>query len=170
VGAGLGLIAELASGLRGTPASTPGAGALQALAPASLQWVWAVLAVAGLALAILLAVALARVQRRALFASSREIVRAAEEIAEGRYDRMPALAADDPLLPAASALARLTGSVRQQTLEVERRLRLVEEVLQVTQDTVVLVTDPGGDVRYVSPAAETLFGWKPGEGVGERLE
>src|SRR6185436_5654643 len=57
-----------------------------------------------------------------------------------------------------------------QTLEVERRLRLVEEILQVTQDTVVLITDPGGDVRYVSPAAETLFGWKPGEGVGERLE
>ena len=144
--------------------------ALQALPGVTTQWIWALLAMAGLALAIVLAIALARVQRRALFASSREIVRAAEELAEGRYDRMPTLAADDPLLPAASALAKLTGSIRQQTLEIERRLRLLEEILQTTHDTVIVITDGGGDVRYASPAAEALFGWKPGEAVGERLE
>lgn len=148
----------------------PHQGPLQALPVAATQWIWAIVAMAGLTLAIFLAIALARVQRRALFASSREIVRAAEEIAEGRFDRMPALAADDPLLPAASALAKLTGSIRQQTLEIERRLRLVEEILQKTSDTVILITDGGGDVRYASPAAEALFGWKPGEAVGERLE
>jgi hypothetical protein len=65
--------------------------ALQVLPSAPPQWIWAIGTVAVLGLAIGLVVALVRVQRRALFASSREIVRAAEEIAEGRFDRMPAL-------------------------------------------------------------------------------
>lgn len=126
--------------------------------------------VLGLALGILLALGVARVGRRGLYASSREIVRAAEDLAEGRFDRPASLASDDPLSTAAAALARLANANRAHTGDLERRLKLSEELLAVARGTALVVTDGLGEIRYASPGAESLLDWKPGEGAGQRIE
>jgi PAS domain S-box-containing protein len=125
---------------------------------------------AGVALVVVLALALSRAARRGLFSSSRELIRAADEMAEGRFDRPAALAADDPLAPAAAALSRLAGATRTQTNELERRIRFLDELVGSIREAAVLVTDAAGEIRYASPGADGLFGWRPGEVQGLRLE
>src|SRR4029453_462594 len=86
----------------------PHQGPLQALPVAATQWIWAIVAMAGLTLAIFLAIALARVQRRALFSSSPAIVPAPPGIAEGGFPRVPPLWGRSP--PPAGPRARSKSS------------------------------------------------------------
>ena len=112
---------------------------------------------------------LVRTTRRGAFAASREIVRAAEEIADGRYDRLPVLAEDDPLAPVATALDRIATSVRTRSAELERRLGMLEGILGAARETAVLLLDSDGDIRFGSAGAEIMFGWGSCEWAGKNV-
>lgn len=116
-----------------------------------------------------LALALARTARRGLFAASRELVRAAEEMAGGRYDKVPVLSAGDPLAPAAEALERLGTSVQACIESLERRVRMLDEIIGGARESVYLLTNTEGDLRFASAGAEALFGWTNAELTGRNL-
>lgn len=144
-------------------------GALQSPFPLAPEWIWAGVVAAAAAASVVFALALSRIARRGSFAASREIVRAAEEMAEGRYDHPPVLSPGDPLQPAAAALVRLAATVRGRTTELERRVRMLDDIVSSARDAVFLLTDTDGDIRFASAGAERLFGWPGGGGIGRNL-
>jgi PAS domain S-box-containing protein len=76
---------------------------------------------------------------------------------------------------ARGAPVRLVGLAQDVTEKVIAGERLSESetrylaVLETTTDTVVMI-DEGSIIRYVNPAVETQFGWRPEELAGKPLE
>lgn len=140
---------------------------IPALTPS--EWLLAGFAVAALGLAIILSISLARASRRAISSSMRELVRVATAISEGRLEPAPALAPDDPLAPIASALGMMSTSLKSRGQDLDGRLRTLEEILACADGAAVLLSDPDATIRYASPGAEALLGWRTGEGRGQPL-
>lgn len=133
------------------------------------DWVLAVFAIAALTLAIVLAVSLGRSNRRAISSSMRELTQAAREMAAGRSESVPTLPPEDPLSPLATAVGHLTTALQARAHELESNLRGLEEILLSADKTVILLADHDATIRYASPGAEKLFGWRSGEGRGRPL-
>jgi PAS domain S-box-containing protein len=107
--------------------------------------------------------------RREGGAAVREIVRAIEDLTEGRLDRLPPVEADEPLAPVAAALASVAESLRRGTAERERHAAFLRSLLDRAKQVAFIGTDPAGDVTFWSDGARDLLGYTSEEVWGRQI-
>ena len=109
---------------------------------------------------LLLTRLLAREEGRA---GMREIIRALEDMSEGRLDRLPPADEGEPMAPVAAALSTLAEALRRRAAEQERQAVSLRSLLDSARGVAFIGTDEEGNVVFSSEGVRELLGFAPEE-------
>jgi PAS domain S-box-containing protein len=98
----------------------------------------------------------------------RQVARAAQGIAAGALDQQVQVQSNDELGILAEAFNHMTTQVRETLMQLTQSNESLKTIIDVSPLAIMLV-DMENTVEIWNPAAETIFGWKAEEVIGQRL-